>query len=373
MSLCEAKLWDVLMAPLNLIRLHQLERRRDREHLERMRRKEADMGWLSPKAMQRRPGNPGVVRILADVSASISPANKSRILNEVLPILSSNRQARLIAFSYRTFDITNDPSQLVMPLWECHAGEGDYCPGNVGTFIGRALSVAAQDNPEDTYVLSDGGTADKAELFRIADSMTGRIHAFFCEPKRDEYMLENYFATPDEMYRAYTKGIDKGVMQELARRGGGRFDVYPTQGGIYSDYGLREALPMGFERKVFVGGPRVNIEAPQNEVHRVTRRIDVMHDTEIHHHYGDAEHIHHGGPGTIDIQAGHAQVSVNRPEGYHIEHHEAPEPPRSLWKTLLLGPPKSQYRGELKEAPSLPAPDAKPMQAIAYFSKSKVR
>jgi hypothetical protein len=331
------------------------------------------MAWLSPRSMERRPGTPGVIRILADVSASISPKNKARIMGEASAILRANRQARLIAFAYKPLDITHDPSQLVMPLWDCCAPEGMKFRGNIGTFIGRALALAAKDNPDRTIVLSDGGAADKSELFRVADAMTGRIDAYFCVPRREEYDLENYCRTPDQMYRAYTNGTDKGVMQELARRGGGRFSPYPSDKGICLDHGRREELPMGHERKVFVAGPQVNIQAPQTEVHRVTRRIDVYHDTEVHHHYGETRHTHHGEPEAIDIQTGQAQVSVQRPDGYLAKHHEAPEPPRSFLAAFLLGPSRQKYRGELKEAPALPSPAGRPAQAIAYFSKTKGR
>lgn len=329
------------------------------------------MGWLSPRTMDRRPGTPGVVVILADVSDSISPVNKRRIAGEVAPILAQNPNARLIAFAYRPLDITHNPV-LDLPIWECRATGSDTLAGNIGTYIGRALAEAAKLNPERTIVLSDGGTADKAEMLRIADSMTGRIDCYFCAPRREEYALENYLHTPDQMYRIYTSGIDKGAMQELARRGGGTFGDYPTRDGIYSDYGIRDAQQMSYERSYFPKAPQVNIQAPQNEVHRVVRRIDVYHDTEVHHHHGETRHIQNGEAEAIEIQAAQAQVSVSRPDGYHIEHHEAPAPTRGLLGTLLLGParPQAQYRGELKGAQNA-LPAANQPLAISYFSKSK--
>lgn len=363
---CRSNLASILAVPLLL-----WMRSRD----DRIAQEKADaMGWLTPSTMRRKPGTPGVSIILADVSESISPVNKRRIIDEVTPILARNPRSRLIAFAYRPFDITHDPSLLTMPLWECRMGEGDPHPGGIGTFIGRALAMAAQYAPERTIILSDGATADKAEMFRVADSMTGAIDAYFCAPKRDEYMLENYFATPDQMFSTYTTGIDKSVMQELARRSGGSFEVYPTTRGIYADYGIRDAQPMAYERKIFHTGPSVNIQAPQGEVHRVVKRIDVYHDTEIHNHHGETREFTHGEPEKIAIEASRAQVSVSRPDGYHIEHHEAPEPPRGLLKTLLLGPGRSSYRGELKEASAAPIASDQPMQ-IAYFSKlpTKVR
>src|SRR5688572_32007343 len=227
------------------------------------------MGWLTPQVMQRRPGTPGVIFILADVTSSISQKNRSRICGEAMTILGRMPHARLLAFGERVVDITRDPSQMTQhTLWDCfdyqkwsQAGaDWKRRNGTEGTFIGKALAVAAQSNPEATIVLSDGGTADKNEMFRIADGMTGVIHAYYCEPRRDEYELETYFSSEEEMWRYYSKGADKGAMQELARRGGGAFEVYPSQKGIYIDYGLREFPRMDNRRRF--GGGNINIQGP---------------------------------------------------------------------------------------------------------------
>jgi len=332
---------------------------------------EIDMGWLKHKEMNRKPGTPGVFIILADATGSISPVNKRRIRDEAEQILRQHPGAKLWAFGTSVCDITNDPSRLNSSIYECFAGLDLDKDQLHGTYIGRALAEAAKLNPERVAVLSDGGTEDRSLLLRTADSMTGTIDAYYCHPRREEYQLEHYFISADEMWRRYSRGANKGLMQELARRGGGRFSDYPSRDGIYTDFGIREATPMAYERKVFMTGPAVNIQAPQGEVHRVVRRIDVYHDTEIHHHHGETSHVHHGEPGSVDIEAGRAQVSVSRPDGLHIEHHEAPAPSRSLLRTLFLGPARVKDRGELKEAPALQGPSEQPMQ-IAYFGKQKV-
>lgn len=334
------------------------------------------MGWLTPRTADRRPGTPGVIILLADATGSISPVNKRRIRSEAEAILRRVPGSRLWAFGTVAVDITSDPSRLDGSISECFAGLDLDRDNQRGTYIGRALAQASKLRPERTIVLSDGGTEDRWAMMRTADDMTGAIDAYYCHPRRDEYQLEHHFISSDALWRRYSQGASKSTMQELARRGGGRFSEYPSADGIYTDYGIRDAIPMGHERKVFVGGPTFNIEAPQNEVHRVTRRIDVMHDTEVHHHYGEAQHIHHGEAEAIDIQSGQAQINVARPEGQRIEHHQAPEPPRSLLRTIFLGPGKSQYRGELQSAParpSLPAPGGQQAMAISYFSKTKVR
>lgn len=331
------------------------------------------MGWLTATAKDRRPGTPGVVIILADATGSISPANKRRISAEAEQIVHRIPGARLWAFGTSVCDITSEPGRLTHSIWECFDGLDLDKFNTQGTYIGRALAKAAALNPERTIVLSDGGTEDKSLLLRTADSMTGDIDAYYCHPRREEYQLDHHFMSSDALWRHYSRGADRGLMQELARRGGGRCFDYPTQNGIYTDYGIRDAQPMSHQRKIFSFGPQVDIQAPQNEVHRITRRIDVYHDTEIHNHHGETREFTHGEPEKINIEAGQAQVSVNRAEGYRIEHHEAPEPPRGLLKTLLLGPGRSSYRGELKSAPALPAPTEQPMRAIAYFSKTPVK
>lgn len=329
------------------------------------------MGWIKHKEMNRKPGTPGVFIILADATGSISPVNKRRIRDEAEQILRQHPGAKLWAFGTSVCDITNDPSRLNSSIYECFAGLDLDKDQLHGTYIGRALAAAAKLRPERVAVLSDGGTEDRSLLLRTADSMTGTIDAYYCHPRREEYQLEHYFISADEMWRRYSRGANKGLMQDLARRGGGRFSDYPSRDGIYTDFGIREAH-VGHQRKIFAFGPQVDIQAPQNEVHRVTRRIDIYHDTEIHNHHGETREFTHGEPDRVSVEAGRAQVSVNRPDGYHIEHHEAQEPPRSLMKTLFFGPGRSSYRGELKSAPALPAPAEAPMRMIAHFSKDKV-
>lgn len=327
---------------------------------------EIDMGWLKHKEMDRKPGTPGVFIILTDVTGSISPVNKRRIRDEAEQILRQHPGAKLWAFGTSVCDITNDPSRLNSSIYECFAGLDLDKDQLHGTYIGHALAEAANLRPERVAVLSDGGTEDRSLLLRTADGMTGTIDAYYCHPRREEYQLEHYFISADEMWRRYSRGANKSLMQELARRGGGRFFDYPSRDGIYTDFGIREDQ-MSRQREIYSTGPAVNIQAPQSEVHRVVRRIDVYHDTEIHNHHGEAREYHHGEPGSIDIKSGANQVTVTRPDGFHIEHHEAPAPSRSLLRTLLLGPARVKDRGTLQIAP----PADVPMQ-IEYYSKDKV-
>lgn len=146
--------------------------------------------------------------------------------------------------------------------------------------------------------------------------------------------------------------------------------------GRYSDFGIRDARQQPMRRPHYIHGPQVNIQAPQTEVHRIVRDVHVYHQDRIHHHHGEAEHIHVGQQAPIDIQSGPAQVNVQRPEGFRIQHHEAPVPPRGLIGTLLFGPakapqqalpaPQEQYRGQLQaQAPqgprALPRPSEQPI------------
>lgn len=340
------------------------------------------MGWLTPKAMERRPGTPGVVVVLVDVTGSISPVNKQRIGAEVLKITQNMPSARVLAFGTSVMDITHDPSEVTRhTLWGCFEGanwgnEKDFwrSKGNEGTYAGKALAAAAALNPERTMVLSDGGAADRGLMLRTADQMTGQIDAYYCHPVRGEFLLENHFISADDLWKFYSRGADKSAMQELARRGGGRCFDYPTS-GIYTDFGIRDAQPMSHQRKVFIGGPTVNVAAPQTSVQTVYRDTHINVIDRLHYHYGQVEEIHSGEDRAVDVELGQSQVNVSRPDGFHAVEHHAPEPPRSLLKTILLGPSRSQYRGELKAAQSLPAPTEQPVQQIAYFSKlpTKVR
>lgn len=345
------------------------------------------MSWLTPRTTTRRPGTPGVVVVLVDVTGSISPANKARIHAEAQAIIRRMPRARILAFGTSVMDITANPSEMTRhTLWGCFEGVNWEARRSnwmqertAGTNIGKALSAAAAMTPERTMVLSDGGTSDRALMFSVADQMTGAIDAYYCHPVREEFDLVNHHVSADDLWRYYSQGADKSAMQELARRGGGRFEPYPSAKGIYLDYGLREAHPgypgrQVMKRPTHINGPAVNIRAPQNEVHRVTRRIDVYHQDEIHHHHGEAEHIHHGEQQSVDIEMGKARVNVQRPEGYHIQDHRAPEPPRGFLKTLFFGPekrpalppPREEYRGSLQAQPqgrALPAPQQVPRLA----------
>lgn len=339
---------------------------------------EIDMGWLEPRATERRPGTPGVIRILCDVSDSISQKNRSRICNEALKILSAYPQAKLFAFGSFVKDITSDPSQMTQStLWDCHdwrklerrAGSWKIRNGTEGTYIGRALAAAAKDNPSETHVLSDGGTADRRDMFRIADRMTGSIHAYFCVPRREEFYLENYYATADEMWSIYTKGADRATMQELARRGGGRFSVYPSEQGIYLDTGIRETQAMS-QTRYFPKGGNVHIDGPAARTERVYEDIKIIRQRRITVEDAPDLYIDNSAPDDAHIQLASSNVTYD--SGPEIETHHKP---RSLAMTLLLGPRREKHRGELKAAPSaptLPAPSDQPLIVTSHFSKSKV-
>lgn len=336
------------------------------------------MGWLAPKEMQRRPGTPGVIVILADVTPSISHANRSRICDEAMKILSARPRARLLAFGERVVDITGNPSRMTEPtLWDCfdweHWGDaGDDWRrrnGTEGTFIGKALAVAAQSNPEETIVLSDGATADKREMFRIADQMTGIIHAYFCEPRREEYQLDTHYATKDEMWSYFSRGADKAAMQELARRGGGTFDIYPSKRGIYSDYGIREGHAM---RQKMPGG-NVYINGPGAQRHVIYEDHYITRQRRFFYEDAPDEHVNAQPPQDVHIDMEPTQVQHQ--QGQAVEYHHAP----SFLSWIIKGPPKAQpqalpspqrgneeYRGVAQavpsptRAPALPAPARSP-------------
>lgn len=348
---------------------------------------EIDMGWLTPNETQRRPGTPGVIRILCDVTPSVSHKNRCRIHGEALGILSAYPQAKIYAFGQFVKDITRDPSQMTQPtLWDCFdlsTWEQDSAKwkrrnGTEGTYLGRALAVAAKDNPSDTIVLSDGGTADKDEMFRIADRMTGNIHAFFCEPRREEFQLENYYATPDEMWSYYTRGADKRVMQELARRGGGEFDVYPRPNGKYIDYGIRDFRGEQRMRRPMPGG-NVVINGPGVQRHVVYEDHHIVRQRRFFYEDGKDEHIDNTRP-PEDVTINMEPTQVQYREGQAIEHHHKPQ---GLLDWIIRGsqpqalPQREQNRGELRalpqpsSAPALPPPAQSLEEAVAQGADAK--
>jgi len=330
------------------------------------------MFWLSSRIMERRPGTPGRIIILVDATPSVSPVNKARICKEADAILSRERGARLWAFGTAVVDITSDPSAIKRPIWDCFPGATDgydwrKSRGVEGTYLGRALAAAAQVNPERTVILCDGGTADKAHAFRVADSMTGVIDAFYLHPRREEYDLEHHFISANDLWRHYSRGADRSVMQELARRGGGTFEVYPTRAGVYSDYGIREGH---MSRHNVRGGP-VNIYGPPRQQHVVEEHIDVFHQRVFNHHWGPDQHVHHGAPPPTDIHVDPAQVT------YHASKEAIRQVHKPNFFAFLFSPstaqqqalpaPQPQYRGELRAEPApvphraaLPPPQAAP-------------
>lgn len=324
---------------------------------------EIDMGWLEPTKKTIRPGVPGVVVILTDATGSISPVNKKRISSEVSQIISRNPRALVLAFGKNVVDITSDPSRLTGPLWECHEGSdwgGDNnawrrSKGGEGTYLGKALEMAARLNPSSTKVLSDGGTADKALMFSVADRMTGTIDAFFCEPRREEFDLEHHFISADELWSFYSRGADMKAMQELARRGGGTFDVYPSKRGIYSDYGIREGH---MDRRRF-GGGNVNIQGPGRRSVKLEEHIDIYHERVIHHHRMEDRHEGDATPHDTNLDFAPAQVNYQERKSEEIVF----APKRGALPAFLgwlahgskgqqaLPSPQAQYRGELGSAP----------------------
>ena len=335
------------------------------------------MSWLSPRAMERRPGTPGRIIILVDATGSVSPVNKARISKEVDGILMRERGARVLAFGTAVVDITSDPSAIKRMIWGCFPGlsdEHDWRKSGAiqGTYIGRALAAAAQASPERTIILSDGGAVDKADAFRAADGMTGVIDAYYCHPLREEYDLEHHFISANELWRHYSRGADRSVMQELARRGGGTFEVYPTRAGVYSDYGIREGHSM---RQRMPGG-NVYINGPGAQRHVVYEDHYITRQRRFFYEDAPDEHINAQPPQDVHIDMEPTQVQYQ--QGQAIEHHHAP----SFWNWMIKGAPNppptalptpqrgnEEYRGIAQSiparssAPALPGPAQSPNDA----------
>jgi len=84
-----------------------------------------------------------------------------------------------------------------------------------------------------------------------------------------------------------------------------------------------------------VRGGEVNVNAPGDQVHDLVENIHLIHRQQIHHHYTEAQHVHHGGPQSVDIDVDPTQVNVYT-SAPTVHYH---------------GAPQSIPRGEMRPAP----------------------
>lgn len=175
------------------------------------------MLWMAPKAMQRKPGTLGVVALLADRSTSMAPY----MLGETDKALPAFRKAipglRVFAFHADLAEVSNGGDLYsASPARGRHKRYGSYTNS---TYLGICLEQIARLKPAKTIVISDGGIADMRRALSVADYMTGDIDAYFCA----------------------STWQDRGFMEDLARRGGGRFlDFNPDLTDIRAE--LRRSL-----------------------------------------------------------------------------------------------------------------------------------
>jgi hypothetical protein len=131
---------------------------------------------------------------------------------------------------------------------EVHILRESYIPGvGGGTVMSAGLMRAEEMRPDLTIVMSDGLTSDRAICFDIADRMSGKISALYFEPQDDV-----------ELRCLYEQA--ETFMRELARRG-----------GTFQPCDLR----MGAR-------------------HLTHSLLDIVRVREVHHHRGEARHIHCG-------------------------------------------------------------------------------
>src|SRR5688572_8953769 len=180
------------------------------------------MFWMTPKTETRSSGTPGKIMIMIDRSASISHRACGQIEQELAFIRQHFPQSQAHGFHKRTQPISHTIAG------GCHPETGyehltDLSWEQIASLpcsldISNALEYAALSNPCKTILFSDGGTVNKRRALQFADTISGDIDVFFCELSPHDFPKGGLLD-----YRKLLREADQGFMQELARRGGGKF------------------------------------------------------------------------------------------------------------------------------------------------------
>lgn len=201
------------------------------------------MFWQTQRVMQRAPGTPGVVVLLADRSTSMSYAALRETAEAIPHFAREIPGLRAFMFHAGLAEANLRAAQSLchaFPSMGAHKSGGRY---RNSTYLGACLESIAALKPSKTIVLSDGGVADMKRALRAADQMTGDIDAYFCRANNRDWE-------------------DEGFMRDLARRGRGAFVTIQTGTGD-----IRQVLG-------------------QSLIHLLTR---------IHVHHLPPLHVHHRG------------------------------------------------------------------------------
>jgi hypothetical protein len=113
-----------------------------------------------------------------------------------------------------------------------------------------------------------------------------------------------------------------------------------------------------------VRGGEVNVNAPGDQVHDLVENIHLIHRQEIHHHYAEAQHVHHGGPRPVEIDVDPTQVHVYT-GAPTVHYHGAPQAISRGEARAAPQQASQPNRGALpspSDRASAPQPEQQPMQ-----------
>jgi hypothetical protein len=201
------------------------------------------MPWVMPRTTYRRPGTPGRIVALVDVSGSMKKhmAIVDRELNSLSRIF---KDLRVVVFKEDAIEIS-----LKRFKREKHTRGGFGLNGCTDAVQG--MQLVASLNPEITLIISDGETSNGEHVLDIAERMTGTIHSFYCD---EEWRLKG--STEVKLCRVTEREVDPRD-----------FPMGPALMIWLAQIGQGKCLP---------------IEQWQH--------VHVLHGTVVHHHYLPVEH-----------------------------------------------------------------------------------
>lgn len=201
--------------------------------------------WLTPRVMERRPGDPSTIVLMVDRSTSMVYSVLQEIYDTIPRFQAAYPGLRLFGFHSEVLEVAR-ADQMMSCYPPCHRGSHEKGSNyRNATFHGVCLEQIARLTPAKTIVISDGGCADIERALKAADGMTGAIDAYFC-------------------HAIITAYENRPFMQELARRGAGRFVQFePGVGQL--DVEIKESIKRIRRIHLHDGGTEIIDHRPQQQ------------------------------------------------------------------------------------------------------------
>lgn len=196
---------------------------------------------LKPRVMDRKQGDQATIVFMADRSGSMAHEAIVKIEAALPDFRKAIPGLRCYTFHAGIVEVDYTREDPIRGSYPDQGGTPDWSDLLVmqnTTYLGYCLEQIAKLRPSKTIVLSDGGVKDQSRALRAAAYMPGDIDAYFCNAIHHEYE-------------------DMAFMQELARRGRGRF----VHAGLDVCVELKESL------KAFIG-PIITVEHRPPEFRR---------------------------------------------------------------------------------------------------------